>query len=511
MKIMHRLITPAITAAILGTSVTGIASAQDIPVFEFTTEIPDGITTPDNIETRLGELNFFDGVPDAESTEKIYNLLDFHHALEAYLSGIKIASMDAMRRGIEAFGPANTTVLQFADLMDSQALFLTPNTTSVYQTAWLDLGEEPMVMETPPNVLGLVNDGWFKYVADFGNLGPDEGKGGKFLIIPPSYEGEVSEDGYTAVMRPSTYGNWLLWRGFTVDGSTEQAVTQTQEMFRLYPLSQADKPPEMTFVNVSGENFNTIHVMDARMFEEIDTVIQNEPLDGESPEILGHLASIGIVKGEDFAPDERMEGILEAAASAGSVIVKTLVSKPRDERALWYPGESYWQNAFPGGAYTWMLDGVTLHDFRSMFHFYATGITPAMAVKAVGKGSQYAFTYRDAEGNALDGSKTYKVIVPPDPPAEDFWSFTLYDNQTRSMLQTDMQFPAIGSNTAGVKQNDDGSTEIYFGPKAPDGWESNWIQTIPGRGWNTILRLYGPLEPWFDQTWRPGEIELVGE
>ena len=138
-----------------------------------------------------------------------------------------------------------------------------------------------------------------------------------------------------------------------------------------------------------------------------------------------------------------------------------------------------------------------------------TGITPAMAIKAVGKGSQYAFTYRDADGNALDGSKNYKMTVPANPPAEDFWSFTLYDNQTRSMLQTDKQFPALGSSDASVVQNEDGSTDIYFGPKPPKGKEGNWLQTMPGKGWNTVMRLYGPLEPWFDKTWRPGEIDLV--
>lgn len=496
-------------AMMLGTAMALPLHAEDAQVMKMATAIPDGIVTPDNIETQLGDLNFFDGVPDASTTEKIYDLLDFTHAYQAYLDGVKIASMDAMRRGLLAFGPANTTVLQFADLMDSKALFLTPNTTSVYQTSWMQLGDEPMVIETPPNVLGFINDAWFKYVMDFGNLGPDKGQGGKFLVVPPGHEGEVSSDGFDAVVQSNTFGHWVMWRGFLKDGSTEEAVTATQEKFRMYPLSQMANPPEMTFVNVSGQEFNTIHVMDERMFEEINTVIQTEPLMGESPEILGHLAAIGIVKGQPFEPDERMQFILERAAAAGAVTVKTLISKPRDERAYWYPGESYWQNAFPGGAYTWILDGVALQDFRAAFHFYATGITPAMALKVVGKGSQYAFTYRDSDGNALDGAKNYKLNVPANPPAKDFWSFTLYDNQTRSMLQTDKQFPALGSNDAGVVQNADGSTDIYFGPEAPEGKESNWLQTVPGKGWNTIMRLYGPQEPWFDKTWRPGEIELI--
>ena len=192
MQSLRRAAILAGAVPLLAVSMLIPVNAQDTPKFKMTTEIPDGITTPDNIETQLGDLNFFDGVPEAKTTEKIYNLLDFTHAYQAYMDGVKIASMDAMRRGILEFGPANTTVLQFDELMDSTTLFLTPNTTSVYQTAWLQLGDEPMVMETPPNVLGFVNDAWFKYVVDFGNLGPDEGKGGKFLIIPPGYEGEVS-------------------------------------------------------------------------------------------------------------------------------------------------------------------------------------------------------------------------------------------------------------------------------------------------------------------------------
>lgn len=509
MKHTLKITGAACLALVIGGSGLSPALAQDVPNMAMTTDIPDGITTPDNVETQLGDLNFFDGVPDEASTDVIYEFYDFSQAYQAYLSGVKIASMDAMLRGIETVAPANTHVAQFADLMDSKTLFLTPNTTSVYHTQTLRMTDEPWVMETPPNVLGFINDAWFKYVTDFGNLGPDEGQGGKFLILPPGYEGEVSEEGYTAVVQTNTYANWVIWRGFTdEEGSTATAVQQTQDLYKLYPLSQADNPPEITFVNTSGEEFNTIHLMDERIFEEINNVIQAEPLMGENPEILGYLAAIGIVKGQEFAPDARMQDILRRAAAAGSVTVKTLISKPRDDLAYWYPGESYWQNAFPGSEYTFTIDGVMKHDFRAAFHFYATGITPAMAFKAVGKGSQYAFTYRDADGNALDGGKTYVVNVPADPPAQDFWSFTLYDNQTRSMLQTDKQFPALGSKD-GLQQNDDGSFDIYFGPEAPEGQESNWLQTVPGKGWNTVVRLYGPLEPWFEQTWRPGEITLV--
>ena len=148
-------------------------------------------------------------------------------------------------------------------------------------------------------------------------------------------------------------------------------------------------------------------------------------------------------------------------------------------------------------------------DARTFFFFYATGITPAMAEKMIGKGSAYAVATVDANGDPFDGSKIYKLHLPPNIPEENFWSFTLYDNQTRSMLQTDERFPGIDNNRPGMIKNADGSFEVYFGPKAPAGQENNWVQSVPGKSWSVIFRLYGPLEPWFEKTWRLGEIELV--
>ena len=204
-----------------------------------------------------------------------------------------------------------------------------------------------------------------------------------------------------------------------------------------------------------------------------------------------------------------MKKILAEAADVGAVTVRTIMSRPRDEMFFFYPGESVWLNPFAGGSHEWLNEGATLTDARAGFHFYATGITPAMARKIIGKGSKYAYAYTDGEGRPFDGSKTYKVHVPPKVPAKDFWSFTLYDNQTRSMLQTDSRFPGIDNNKPGMIRNGDGSYDIYFGPVAPKGQENNWLQTVPGKGWNMLFRLYGPLEPWFDKTWRPGEPERV--
>ncbi|MEO1129884.1 MAG: DUF1254 domain-containing protein [Planctomycetota bacterium] len=482
-------------------------TAPEPPRMKMTTDIPEGIATPDRLKTRIGTLTSFDGVPDQKTVETIYDHLDFHHGVQAFLSGIQIASMSAMREGLLEFGPANTTAVIFEDLMDSQSLWLTPNTTSVYMASWLQMTDEPWVIETPPDVLGIIDDHWFKYVGDFGRLGPDKGQGGRFLILPPGYDGDVP-DGYF-VLRTNTYGNWVIWRGFQVDGSTRPAVETTKRLFRMYPWSKRSNPPRMNFVDASGRFNNTIHRMDGEIWDEINAVVQAEPSMGQNPEILGVLASIGIKKGEPFAPDDRMKRILDEAAEVGSVTVRAIMSQPRDERFFLFPGSTVWTNPFVGGSHEFLVDGAHLLDARAAFHFYATGITPAMAAKIIGKGSKYAAAYLDSDGNPFDGSKTYTVHVPPNVPAKDFWSFTLYDNQTRSMLQTDQRFPGIDNNTPGMIQNADGSYDVYFGPVAPEGKENNWVQTVPGKGWNMLFRVYGPLEPWFEKTWRPGDPELV--
>lgn len=475
---------------------------------KMSTEIPEGIATPNRLETSIGTLRSFDGVPDAATTQLVFDHLDMQRAQHAFLSTIQISSMYAMEQGLRKFGPPNTTAVLFEELMDSKAFWLTPNTVSIYMAAWMELDDEPMVLETPPNVLGIIDDAWFHYVADFGNAGPDKGKGGRFLIVPHDYQGEVP-DGYH-VAKTFTKGHWVIWRGFQVDGSTAPAVTATKEKFRIYPLSKADNPPQMTFKNVSGIPHNTIHRMDFGFWEELNHQIQDEGIEGLDSDIRGLLATIGIEKGKEFAPDARVKKILTDAARIASVTARALTARPRDQRLYLYPGERVWTNPFIDGRYDFLLDGQRLIDSRIYMHFYATGITPAMSIKNVGKGSQYAIAYLDKDGNALDGSKTYRIHLPPNIPAKDFWSFTLYDNQTRSMLQTDERFPGRSSvDETPPAPNADGSYDMYFGPFAPEGKETNWIQTVPGKGWNTIFRLYGPLESFFDKTWKPGDPELV--
>ncbi len=474
--------------------------------------IPSKITTPDAVETRIGTLEFFDGLPTAETAAKTFDNLDFLRGVEAFLNGIPAASVEAMRIGMVALGvDSPNKVGLMDDLMDSQSLFLTGNTDTVYASSILDLEVDgPTVVEIPPGCgPGTVNDAWFRFVIDMGAPGPDRGQGGSYLILPPDYEGP-EPDGYFIVRSPS-YTNWLILRGFLVDGRPDAAAELFRTGLKIYPLSQKDNPPEMEFISASGVKVNTIHANNVEFYEELATVIQREPIDVIDPETRGLLASIGIRKDQPFAPDDRLKAILVESAAVANATARSLFFQSRDPEAFLYEG-SQWQTGFVGGDYRWLVDdgvGGRNLDARSYFFYVATVNTPAMVLKMVGKGSQYGLCAKDGNGEFLHGNRSYKLNIPADVPAEDFWSIVAYDPQTRSELQTSQPFPSRNNKKDDLVANADGSVDIYFGLAAPDGFEENWIETTPGKGWFIALRLYGPLEPWFDQTWRPGEIQPI--
>jgi hypothetical protein len=499
-----------VTISILGFALvaTGfVAQAADKPKYE--TEMPAGLTAPAEVETRLGTLRAKDGFPDKATIEKVFDNLDFQRGVQAILTAMPAASLSAMRKGLLTLGPENQTVVMFEEFLDTRSLFLTANTTTIYSVVWLNTKKVgPLVIEVPPDVLGPIDDFWFHWVSDVGITGPDKGRGGKYLMLPPGYK-DVVPDGYH-VLRPPTYNNWFFFRGFVVDGSPATAVASAKKHLRIYPLSKKDNPPKTNFVNASGKYFNTIHSLDYSFFEEVNTVVQEEPNSAMDPETLGLLAAIGIEKGKPFKPDARMKKILTEAAAVGNMTARALAYKSRIKEAYFYEN-SAWNTAFIGGSYRFLEDENRVRnlDARTYFFFYCTAITPSMAMEVVGKGSAYAGAFVDENGDPLDGGKTYKVNLPPNVPEKNFWSFTAYSSQSRSMLQTDQKSPTVSSLTKGLIVNPDKSIDVYFGPKAPKGKETNWIQTLPGKGWNTLFRLYSPLKPWYDKTWRPSEIELV--
>jgi hypothetical protein len=497
-----RLRTAATSASMLFLA-TVIVSGQTR--YKMTTPIPPDITTPDKVDTRLGTLNFFDGVPTEETASKVYDQIDFSRGIEVFLNGIPGASMVAIRTGSRAVGGVDGTVGIFQNLMDSKSLFLTGNTESIYYATWIDLKNGPIVVESPPNVLGVVNDFWFRYVCDLGNAGSDKGKGGKYLILPPGYKGPVPK-GYFVLKSP-TYGNLVLGRGFMKDGSPKAAAESIKQHMRVYPLSEVAQPHPPKFVELSGREMNTVHSNDFRFYEELNQIVQEEPEDSYGPDMMGLFNAIGMVKGKPFAPDARMKAILTDAVAVGNAVARSIDFRNRSSEAKIYP-DRHWNTPFIGGSYQWLTKGGARNfDARTMFFYAATVNTPAMAVAMPGTGSQYALANFDSKGDVLDGGKTYRLRVPANVPVKDFWSIVLYDTQTRSMLQTDQQFPSFSSETS-PKKNADGSVDVYFSPTRPAD-AANWVQTIPGKSWFTIFRLYGPLQPWFDRSWKLNDFERV--
>ena len=375
----------------------------------------------------------------------------------------------------------------------------------MYGMTEIHVKDGPVIVEIPPGVLGPMDDAYFRWVTDVGITGPDGGKGGNYLMMHTSYEGAIPE-GYFEVRTP-TYRNLLFFRAFIKDGDLSGTAEAVRARFKCYTLAQANDPPEQKYHNLSGVQMNTIHANDHHFYEELNAVIQYEPADAFDPELVGQFAAIGIKKGQPFDPDERMKGLLTEAVAIGNASARAISYSPRNKAVFFYE-DRQWNSPFAGMSHEFYNNGERVLDDRIFFHYMATGITPAMAKPKVGQGSVYAFTTTDSEGAYLYGGKTYSITLPAPIPVNNFWSFMVYSNQHRSMLETDQKLAGVDNLNPAVKANDDGSYTIWFGPKAPEGKESNWVQTVPGKSYSVLLRLYGPLEPWFDKSWKPGDFML---
>ena len=485
---------------------TTFTQASEQPTYK--ADVPENITTPNSIQTKyLGELKFIDGFPTDETVAKTYDYLDTARAVELFLNTIPVTSMYAMLNGHAEIGfKANHTVGITENLMNARSLWLTAQTTTPYVHVEIDVKTGPVVVEIGTPVLGLIDDAFVRYVGDVGLGGPDKGKGGKYLIVGTDYKDDIPE-GYF-VLKTKTYRHWLLMRLLVKDGQIQQAVTAFKNSFRIYPLAQAKKPEPTEFVNLSDKQYSTIHANDAHFYHELNEVIQYEPAEAYDPELVGLAVSVGIKKGQPFHPDARMQKIFEEAAAIANASSRAIVFRSRN-KDLYFYDDRQWYSPLAGGSHEFYDNGGRVLDDRISFHYYATGITPLMTKPMVGTGSVYEIGATDKNGDPLDGNKTYSVTLSGPVPVKNFWSFMIYDNQTRSILETDQKTAGVDSNLEGMHMTKDGTVTIFFGPKAPVGQEKNWVQTMPGKGYNVLLRLYGPLEAWFDKTWRPGDFELV--
>ena len=460
---------------------------------------------PPVVETRFaGRLEFEGGFPTEATVQQLYDQLDFQRGCQVFLRHMMAAAIwgfqQAFTRDLD-LGPTDLLMLH----ADARGLALTGNSETVYGVAVIDTKPGPVVLDVPPRVLGFLNDQWMRPMGDMGIAGPDQGQGGRYLLVPPGYEGELPEDGFVATVRLRTYRQWLVLRAFMGPGGDPVPAMETLRGTRIAPLSGAEDAAPTRHLDGTGLSFDTIHPADVRYFEDLAAMVEYEPADAITLDEAAELLQIGIEKGKPFAPDARMRAILDEAAHVGSYMAFAITNAPRGDYRRWTDRE--WFDMIHG--YPTFVDeqGRPLIDDMVSMAWFATGRATAMAGAKPGVGSAYTWAYRDSNGDWIDPARTYQLRLPGPIPAKDFWSVVVYDVWTRSMLANGQPFPSVSSYSSGVELDDDGGVTLYIGPEPPAGKEANWIRTLPDTGWFPLIRLYGPLEPWIDKTWKPDDLK----
>jgi hypothetical protein len=432
-------------------------------------------------------------------------------AVEAVIWGMPAVNFDlmvqAMARGA---GGSWNQIAYWSRLPDWKIQTLTPNPDAIYLTPFTNTAAVgPVVLEIPPadegSITGTVMDAWQCALEDVGPAGVDEGQGGKYLILPPGHEGEVPA-GYIP-MPSDTFRGYALLRSIPKSGgeSDVSKAVQYGKQIKLYPLSAAAKPPATTFLDMADVVYDSTIPYDLRFFESLNRIVQAEPWLERDKAMIDPLASIGIEKGKPFAPDARTRDVLEEAAREAHAWLVT-----RYEAALSSPFYEGGHWALPGSRE--LLEGqATFYAKPDVYPIDVRGVTFSYAYftpKHTGKGSSYLLSIADASGGLLDGGAIYRLTVPANAPVEQYWSATVYDRATHAPIRN-ARWPSRSSQTPGLQGNADGSVDIWFGPRAPEGKESNWIPTDANGGFEVLFRFYGPGKPLFEKTWRLPDIRAV--
>lgn len=455
-------------------------------------------------ETRIGKLAYDSGYPTQETVNKLYDEMDFQRACQAYLWGIPAVGLNEWRRAhFDVFGAKNGEMLSYLDFAEKLGI-LTPNYTTPYIATFVDLEKSgPFVIEIPSGLMaGMILDHWQRVLGDLGVVGPDQGKGGKYLILPPGHE-KVAPEGYFVVESPSRF---VLAGVRLLGDDKEKAIRELIPGIKTYTWSKNGTGQPMPVRHAGDKKWSQMPPRGMAYWESLNDVVQTEPVEERDRLIMAQLRFLGIEKGKPFKPDARQKKILEDAAAVGEAMAKANTSDKRVEPPFW-PGTN-WKHALVVSV-DQRAQNFDQLDERAAWFYEAVVISKGMLTQTPGVGQRYIASYKDADGKWLDGGKTYKLHVPPNPPAKGFWSVTAYDEGTRQMVITEQGRPDISSRKEDIAKNPDGSIDVYFGPKAPAGEESNWVQTVPGKGWFAYFRFYGPTEAFFDKSWALPDIERI--
>ena len=447
---------------------------------------------------------------DETEARSLREQMFYVNAIHAYRTMLPALNVIGMRDGSEAaFGAGYNVLPIWKDRMDSRAWVPTPNADVIYSMSYLDLKETgPLVVKAPPNVIGMFTDFFQRTITDVGAIGPDRARGGLYLLLPPDYQGHVPASYYA--VRSSTYNVFLFFRTIMAKGEGKPdpaPAVALAETTRIYPLWMQEKDiPAMAFPNASGKRVNMMYPTDFTYWEKLKAFVDYEPVEAIDPELRGILAGIGIVKGQPFEPaDWQREQLEQAVVDAPKMILASAQLGRDDDRNRYYP-DRQWERAWTGATAEWMQESYLDVAARSRFFQYAYSSAPAMVMRTTGAGSKYPYTLRDADGDFMEGGRTYRLRLPPNPPAALFWAVTAYNVTDGTMPETEQLLPST-NGYYDIPKNEDGSIDIWFGPEKPEGVaDSAFIQTVPGRHFLVCLRLYGAEDAFYDQTWKPDDV-----
>jgi hypothetical protein len=474
----------------------------------------------------LADLPFAENRPTPETAQTLRDELLFQRATQAYLWALPLVNTLGMKVGSEkVFGAGYDILPVWKKRLDAKTLVTTPNSDVIYAMGYVDLGMDgPLVFEAPPNLQGILLDAWQRpipvdggrFFGDVGLPGPDAGKGGKFLLLPPGYKDDVPGDCF--VYRSPTNTVFVFLRAFYQDPKNLAPAVSLIEQSRIYPLNGKETARPMQFPDASGVPVDMLPIRDGTAFDELKKLVEREGASLADPDGLGMLASIGIAKGRPFEPDAKTRSILDHAARTAYKMSRVIgFEETVGGRSLRIYPDRRWINPMadatpehPAGPFDlgWhrVAGGHLDLDARIWFFTNYYSVSPGMLSQTPGRGAKYMIAFVDGSGANLSGGSSYRLRLPRDIPAANFWSLTLYEADNGSGLANGQPFPSLGSRDMPA-QNADGSTELHLGPAAPAGQERNWLATVPGRGYFAVLRLYGPTQAAIDKSWKPGDIE----
>ena len=445
------------------------------------------------------------------SPSELANRVLHRRTVEAVIWGMPAVNYDLMLQEMLTKTPGKVNqVIYWGRPLDWRNQTLTPNPDTLYFMAFLntkDVG--PIVIEIPPaGADGAMNANivnvWQVPLEDAGLLGVDKGKGIKFVMLPPGYSGKIP-DGYVA-LRPGTFGSYGLFRSNLASHSDADVAKSVAygKRIKIYPLSDASAPPPTVFTDVKDVLFDSTIRYDESFFVGLNRIVQDEPWLDRDRIMIDHLKSLGIEKGERFAPTAATKQSLAAGIGEAQMLLEA-----RYDAGLptYFDGTHWTYPAVPqliqAAAVDFAEPNAYPVDARGLAYSYAY-----IGIKHLGAGQFYLISIKDKAGESYDGGKTYRLTVPPNAPVEQYWSVTAYDRQTHALIKN-VNRASRASNNAEVQKNADGSVDIYFGPSAPAGKESNWVPTDPARKFELMFRLYAPTKALFEKKWRLPDVELV--